>query len=92
MLATPEGLSLKEVRNAVLAVAGVEGIHHIHLWEVAENDNHFEAHIEVADQPLHDTETIRHAIEEALHDQFEIAHVTLQIEPLGGECATADLS
>ena len=92
MLATPDGLSLQEVRKAVLAVPGVEGIHHVHLWEVAEHDVHFEAHIEVTDQPLHDAESIRHAIEKTLHDHFEITHVTLQIEPVGGECATADLS
>ncbi|MCU7958816.1 MAG: cation diffusion facilitator family transporter [gamma proteobacterium symbiont of Bathyaustriella thionipta] len=91
MLATPQGLSLTEVREAVLSVLDVKGTHHIHLWEVAEQDIHFEAHIEVADQPLHDTETIRHAIEKILHDQFEITHVTLQIEPIGGKCSTADL-
>ncbi|HEB55319.1 MAG TPA: cation transporter [Gammaproteobacteria bacterium] len=92
MLATPEGLSLNEVREAVSAVPGVQGIHHIHLWEVAEHDIHFESHIEVADQPLHDTETIRHAIEKTLHDRFEITHVTLQIEPVDSECSTANLS
>jgi cobalt-zinc-cadmium efflux system protein len=92
MLATPENLSLNEVRQAVLTVDGVQGIHHIHLWEVAEHDIHFEAHIEVADQALHDTESIRHAIEKTLHNQFEIIHVTLQLEPLGSECSTAELN
>ncbi len=89
MLAAPEGLSLDEVRASVLAVAGVKGIHHIHLWEVMEHDIHFEAHIEVTDQPLRDTGKIRHAIEKNLHDRFEINHVTLQIEPSDGECPTA---
>ncbi|BAO44911.1 cation diffusion facilitator family transporter [Thiolapillus brandeum] len=91
MLAAPDSLSLSEVREAVLGVTGVESIHHIHLWEVAENDIHFEAHIEVPDQPLHDAESIRHAIEKTLHDRFEITHVTLQVEPVGGECSTAAL-
>ncbi|HFD86176.1 cation diffusion facilitator family transporter [Thiolapillus sp.] len=91
MLAAPEELSLSEVREAILSVPGVVGIHHIHLWEVAEDDVHFEAHIEVPDQPLHDAEIIRHAIEKTLHDLFEIQHVTLQIEPVNGECATAAL-
>lgn len=92
MLATPGHLSLIEVKEAVLAVPGVESMHHVHLWEVAEQDIHFEAHISVADQPLHATETIRHAIEESLHDHFAITHVTLQIEPVGSACATADLA
>ncbi len=92
MLAVPEGLPLSEVRAAVLDVAGIEGVHHIHLWEVAEHDIHFEAHIVVADQPLHEVEAIRQTIEKTLHDRFDIHHVTLQFEPVGADCATADLS
>ncbi|HFE48390.1 MAG TPA: cation transporter [Chromatiaceae bacterium] len=92
MLATPEGLSLEEVRRAVLSVPGVEGIHHIHLWEVAEHDVHFEAHIVVPDQPLSDTRKIRQSIEQALHERFGINHATLQIESTDGECPTANLS
>ncbi len=91
LLAVPRTMSLAEVRDAVLAVPGVEGVHHIHLWEVAEHDIHFEGHIVLEDQPLRDTEVLRVAIEQLLHDRFEINHTTLQIEPPDGQCATAGL-
>ncbi|MCP5443596.1 MAG: cation transporter [Chromatiaceae bacterium] len=91
MLRAPSGLSLEEIRSEIRAVPGVVCIHHLHLWEVAEHDIHFEGHIELEDQPLGDTEAIRVAIEEMLHERFDINHTTLQIEPPDGQCATAEL-
>ncbi len=92
LLAAPEGMTVQEVREAVLGIEGVRGIHHVHLWEVAEHDIHFEAHIELDDQPLRATEEIRHHIEDMMHERFGIDHVTLQIEPVDGQCATSGLS
>ena len=91
MLRAPTGLSLEEIREAIRSVPGVVGIHHLHLWEVAEHDFHFEGHIVLEDQPLGDTEAIRVAIEELLHERFSINHTTLQIEPPDGLCATAEV-
>lgn len=91
ILRAPRGLTLEEIRVAIRAVPGVIGIHHLHLWEVAEHDIHFEGHIVLADQPLRDTEVIRVAIEELLHERFDINHATLQIESSGGQCATTEL-
>ncbi|RMF00425.1 MAG: cation transporter [Chloroflexi bacterium] len=90
--ATPPGLSLPDIREAVLAQPGVEGLHHVHLWQVDEHDIHFEAHIELADQPLSKTTPIRESIEKMLHNRFDIEHTTLQIEDRQGECCTKELA
>jgi len=91
MLAAPPDLALGAVREALLALPGVEGVHHLHLWQVAEQDIHFEGHITVADQPLSHTSDLRGRIEQLLHERFEINHVTLQIEDQQAGCPTADL-
>jgi len=92
MLRTPGDLSLEEVRAAIRAVPGVVDIHHLHLWEVVEHDIHFEGHVVLEDQPLHDVEPIRFAIEALLQERFDIGHTTLQFEAADGRCATAEVT
>ncbi len=91
MLAAPPGVSLDEVRAALLAMPGVTGVHHMHLWEVAEHDIHFEAHVQVEDRLLSEVTALREAIERMLDERFGIHHPTLQMEASGSACATADL-
>ncbi len=91
LLASPPNLSLEELKQAVLSQPGVENIHHIHLWQATEEDTHFEAHVEVENQPLGNAEAIRHAIEELLHDSYGIRHTTLQLECTGSSCAAGCL-
>jgi len=92
MLATPGGMNLAEVRQAITAINGVTGIHHTHLWQVSEHDLHFEAHIELPEQPLGQTEALRLAISNMLHEQFDISHTTLQFEVTGGYCPSHSLT
>lgn len=91
MLAAPSDISLKEVRETMLGVKGVEGVHHIHLWQVSEQDIHLEAHVDVTDQPLSDTTCIRDEIGRELENRFHINHTTLQIEASDSACATENL-
>jgi len=91
MLAAPPDISLEAVREAMLDVPGVEGVHHIHLWQVTEQDTHLEAHVNVSDQLLSNTTVVREAISHELHDRFDIDHVTLQVEPSDAACATENL-
>jgi cobalt-zinc-cadmium efflux system protein len=92
MLATPRGMDLAEVRQAITAMNGVSGIHHTHLWQVSDHDLHFEAHIELPEQSLGQTEALRLAIAEMLQDRFDIDHTTLQFEITGGQCPFQSLT
>jgi cobalt-zinc-cadmium efflux system protein len=92
LLRAPRNIILKEVRAAILDVEGVADIHHVHLWELAEHDIQFEAHIQVEDQPLSSAGKIRERIEQMLARRFHIHHATLQIEARGEPCATANLA
>ena len=91
LLAAPEGLSLADVRAAIKAIDGVVNVHHTHVWEVAEGDVHFEAHVVVPDQALSQVDFLRERIVRLLHDRFEITHPTLQFEARGAACDTSDL-
>ena len=91
MLASPPEVSLTAVREALLAVPGVEGVHHLHLWQVSEQDTHFEGHITVDDQLVSQAERIRETVEALLDDRFDINHATLQIEAQQTSCPTVDL-
>ena len=90
MLVSPPDVSLAAVREAILEIPGVEGVHHLHLWQVSEQDIHFEGHITVSDQPVSQTAVLRETIEALLHDRFDINHVTLQVEDQHAMCRTAD--
>lgn len=91
MLAAPPGLSMASLRETLLSMPGVEGVHHLHLWQLSEHNIHFEGHVEVADQRLSETTALRRRIEQTLRDQFGINHVTLQIEHDQASCPTGEL-
>ena len=92
MLSAPSELSLDEIRCEILNVPSVVGLHHIHFWQVAEGDVHFEAHIAVEDRLLSEVSSIRKDIEETLYEKFRIRHTTLQMEDDGQPCPTVNLS
>ncbi len=90
LLASPPGVSLDEVRNALMDVPGVQGVHHVHLWEVSDHDIHLEAHIKVGEATVSQTDQIRLRIQDLLEKRFNIHHVTLQCESLDTPCDTED--
>lgn len=92
LLAAPEDVALADVRAALEATEGVTSVHHLHLWQAAEGDIHFEAHVVVPDQMLARVDLLRENIAQALHDRFEITHPTLQFEAEGAHCDTASLA
>ena len=80
MEGAPPGISLQEIQNVVEALPGVEDIHHIHLWTVGENDVHLEAHLNVQNMLISESDILRKKIEEILHGTFGVHHITLQFE------------
>jgi len=80
MMAAPTNISLIEIEKAITDLEGIINVHHIHFWRINEKDIHFEAHIEVEDILVSQTEKKIAEIEKLLHDKFEINHVTIQFE------------
>jgi cobalt-zinc-cadmium efflux system protein len=80
MMKAPEEISIENIEEVLNSFAGVDSIHHVHFWQVNENDIHFEAHVKVSDMLVSKTEFLISDIEKVLHDKFKIGHVTLQFE------------
>lgn len=81
MLFTPKHLSIKEVTAQILLNKEVNNIHHIHLWQLNENEIHLEAHIDMNNNiKISDFQVIRMRLEEQLTEKFSINHITIQPE------------
>lgn len=80
MMKAPDEISVEKIGEKLDKIGGISSIHHVHFWQVNENDIHFEAHVKVEDMPVSKTEKILSKVEKLLHDDFEIGHVTLQFE------------
>ena len=79
MQSAPKNMDIQHIISQIKSIPGVKDIHHLHLWQLNEEQIHFEAHINVTQNidMVHVT-NIRHAIEHILLEN-NIRHTTLQI-------------
>lgn len=80
MEGAPPDISRKDIEQEVEALEEVEDIHHIHLWMVGDGDIHLEAHVNVQDMAISESDLLRKRIERMLVKKFGINHITLQFE------------
>jgi cobalt-zinc-cadmium efflux system protein len=81
MLFTPQDISLDEIVEKVTKIKSIENIHHIHIWQLNEDEIHLEAHIDFKnDIKLSEFDTILEVIEKLLLDEFHINHINIQPE------------
>lgn len=79
MQSTPPGLDLKIVKDALETIPEIDNIHHIHAWNLNDQEIHFECHIELNnDLRISETEIIKKRIHDILLNNFGIAHITIQ--------------
>lgn len=74
----PSGLDVAEVRAALLGVAGVAGVHDLHVWTLDGRTAVLTAHLVVPEAPRRDE--IRADAAHVLAHRFRIGHATLQVE------------
>ena len=90
MLFTPDEVKIKEIVAAVIQIPSVKNMHHIHVWQLNEEELHLEAHIDFdEDIKLSEFDAILNTIEELLYHDFEINHVNIQ--PEFGKCDVKDM-
>lgn len=80
MMAAPPDIEIDKIVKELLKLDELTNIHHVHIWRITENEIHFEAHAEVRDIHVSETEIILNKIEKILHNKFDIHHVTIQFE------------
>ncbi|MEZ4874523.1 MAG: cation diffusion facilitator family transporter [Flavobacteriaceae bacterium] len=81
MLFSPEDVDLQELREAISAFPEIKNVHHMHIWQLNEKENHLEAHIDFYENiTLSEFDEILNKVEEVLFHQFGINHVNIQPE------------
>ncbi len=87
--ATPPHVNTEEMVEALLRHPGVKDVHDVHIWSISPELHAMSCHVLIDDIPTSEAADIRGAIQEVLRRQFDIDHVTLQMEC--EQCAANDL-
>ena len=77
--AAPRGMVIDDVRQAMTAVPGVQGVHDLHVWTVTSGLTALSAHVETDN--IGDWDATLDRLAAMLREQFGVGHVTLQPEP-----------
>ncbi|WP_115787137.1 cation diffusion facilitator family transporter [Arthrobacter silvisoli] len=81
--ASPKGVEVSMIREHILSVNGVVGVHDIHIWTITSGVPVFSAHVVVEDSILNATSTDRllDQLTSCLGSHFDTDHCTFQLEP-----------
>ncbi|MDO9260477.1 MAG: cation diffusion facilitator family transporter [Flavobacteriaceae bacterium] len=81
LMFVPKNIVVEEVVATLCDIEIIKNIHHVHIWQLNEQDVYFDAHISFKeDITLSNFDVICKKIEHILHDKFDINHCNLQPE------------
>lgn len=81
MLFTPDDIDIEKIIIEVHKITNVGKLHHIHVWQLNDNELHLEAHLDCSlDISLSAFNNLLNEIELVLLNKFNINHVTIQPE------------
>lgn len=83
MLGAPPGMALDTLRAQIVAIEGIEDVHHLHLWQLEERRVSLEAHLVIAPGRWDEAERLADRARSMLRRDHGIAHATLQTERPG---------
>ena len=90
MLFTPETIEVKKIVAVISQFPRIKNVHHVHIWQLNEDEVHLEAHIDFSeDINLSEFDLILDKIEEEVFHKFGINHVNIQ--PEFGKCDSKKL-
>jgi cobalt-zinc-cadmium efflux system protein len=86
----PESVDLHAVRSRLCAVAGVDGVHDLHVWAIGTSEVALTAHLVLHAHGV-DSDRVLEEAARALRAGFGIRHTTLQLETAdyGARCELA---
>lgn len=81
MLFTPEEIDIKEIVEEVEKIPGAAKLHHIHIWNLNDDELHLEAHLDcLEDIKMSEFNDLLHKIKAVLLEKFHINHINVQPE------------
>ena len=77
---TPEDVDVEQIGNEIKELEGIKNVHHVHLWQLNDQQLFFEAHVDLeSDIRITEFQTVLNKIEELLK-QHQITHFNIQPE------------
>ena len=90
MLFTPESIQVQDIVEDVQQIDAIKNVHHVHIWQLNEEETHLEAHIDFNENiTLSQFDVILHKIEDLVLSKYQINHVNIQ--PEFGKCDDKDV-
>lgn len=81
MLFTPDSTPVSKIVEEINTFESIKNVHHVHIWQLNEDEIHLEAHIDFNDDiTLSQFDVILHRIEDLLLHKYDINHVNIQPE------------
>lgn len=80
MESTPREIEWDKVNDHMEQVDGVQGVHHLHIWRLDEQNICLEAHVVIKKRDLEALEKIKTELKKKLKEGFNINHTTLEFE------------
>ncbi|WP_034042426.1 cation diffusion facilitator family transporter [Wocania ichthyoenteri] len=81
MLFTPDSTPINKIVAEINTFESVKNVHHVHIWQLNEEEIHLEAHIDFnEDISISQFDIILHKIEDFLLHKYDINHVNIQPE------------
>ena len=89
MLGAPPEPSAAQVIKTIEAIDGVQSVHHLHLWQMQEHEAALDAHLVIDAGRWSDADAIKQAVKNALKQEFDLGHTTLELECARHACVGA---
>ena len=86
---TPIGLNVDAMAAEMQAVAGVQGVHDLHVWSIADGMNALSCHVDVFETDTSDAARVVRDIKLLLADRYHVSHSTIETEC--SDCPSSDL-
>lgn len=81
MQSAPASINLSDVIKEIKAFSVVKDVHDIHLWALNDRENHFDCHVQIAENlPTTESDELRQQISSRLLSRFDIHYTVIQIE------------
>jgi len=88
MQAVPSEINLEKIKAQIEQLTEIDNIHHVHVWKLDDSKILFEAHVNLVNNiDMVKMMVVREQIEQMLHKQFGIEHVTLE---MGYNCCNGE--
>ncbi len=76
--AVPQGINVAEIKNYLLSLENISDIHDLHVWALSTTETALTAHLVTSSDIIDNT--FLQEVQEYLHQHFNIAHATIQVE------------